>query len=71
MEINGKGILIVDCNGTMNYLTYKDKKDLKELLEKTYAKQGLKDITIVDCENKKLYWVNDNEEYANIIKECY
>lgn len=69
-DIEGKGIMIVNCNGTMNYLTYRDKEELKKILETTYAKQGLRDITLVDCDDKKVYWVTDDEEYANIIKEC-
>lgn len=68
-DIEGKGIIIVDCNGTMNYLVYKNNEELREMVEKVYVRQGLKDITVVDCDYKKVYWVTDDEEYANIIKE--
>lgn len=70
MKLDGKGIIIVNVNGTMNYIQYGNNKELKEIIERFYKKQGLRDITIVDCEDKKLYFIDTEEDYEELIKEC-
>ena len=69
MKLDGKGIIIVNVNGTMNYIQYGNNKELKEIIERFYKKQSLRDITIVDCEDKKLYFIDTNEDYEELIKE--
>lgn len=69
MNITGRGIIILNCNGTMNYFNWKDKDELSDMLSRFYVKQGIRDITIVDCESKHVYWVDDDEDYNNLFKE--
>lgn len=69
MKINEKGIIIVDVNGTMNYIQYSDNKKLKDIIERLYKQIGLRDITIVDCEDKQIYFVDNDEDYKEIVKE--
>ena len=68
MKLDGKGIIIVNVNGTMNYIQYGNNKELKEIIERFYKKQSLRDITIVDCEDKKLYFIDTNEDYEEIFQ---
>lgn len=67
-KFDGKGVLFVNVNGTDNALTYKNNEELKELTTRVYKKQGLKDITIVDCEDKMIYYVIDDEDYKNVME---
>lgn len=64
----GKGVLMVNVNGTENYLSYKDNNDLKELLERVFIKQGLKPIKVVDFEERSFIFIDDQEDYENIMK---
>ena len=67
-KFDGKGVLFVNANGTDNALTYKNNEELKELTTRVYKKQGLKDITIVDCEDKMIYYVIDDDDYKNVME---
>lgn len=67
-KFDGKGVLFVNVNGTDNVLTYKNNEELKELTTRVYKKQGLKDITIVDCEDKMIYYVIDDDDYKNVME---
>ena len=69
MDITGRGIIILNCNGTMNYFCWKDKYELSDMLSKFYVKQGIRDITVIDCKSKNVYWVEDDEDFENIFYE--
>ena len=61
MEMKGKGLIILDVNGTtQNYFPYKDNEEMKELVEKFYKIQEVKDIIIVDYQEQKVYFANSN-----------
>lgn len=63
-----KGVLMVNVNGTENYLSYKDNNDLKVLLERVFVKQGLKPIKVVDFEERRFIFIDDQNDYENIMK---
>lgn len=62
MKIEGKGVVIVNVNGTYNYFTYHDEKELKEMIDRFTKGQHLSDITIVDIEDKELIFFEDFDE---------
>ena len=68
MNLTGRGVIIVKVNDTFNYLNYKDYKELKEMVSKLHKIQKLDDITIVDCEDKKLMFVDHEIDYNNIMR---
>ena len=68
MKITGKGVIIVKVNETFNYFNYENNEELKKLISRFYKVQNLNDITIVDCEDKEVIFVDTEEDYKNLIK---
>lgn len=69
MKIEGKGIIIVNVNGTtINYFPYEDNKELKDIVKRFYKIQNLKDITIIDCQQQMIYFVDGDKEYKTIME---
>lgn len=68
MKITGKGVIIVKVNETFNYFNYENNEELKELISRFYKVQNINDITIVDCEDKEVIFVDTEEDYKNLIK---
>lgn len=66
MGINGRGLIILNAGSTQNFFSYQDNKELKEMIERFYKKQGIKDIIIVDCQEKIVRFVDDDEDYQII-----
>ncbi len=70
MKIDGKGVVIVNANGTYNYFTYHDEKELKEMIDRFTKGQHLSDITVVDIEDKELIFFEDfNERFGGDYNE--
>lgn len=66
MEMKGKGLIILNAGSTQNFFTYQDNEELKKLITRFYKKQGIKGIIIVDCEEKIVRFVDDDEDYQMI-----
>lgn len=66
MEINGRGLIILNAGSTQNFFSYQNNKELKEMIERFYKKQGIKGIIIVDCQEKNVRFVDDDEDYQII-----
>ena len=66
MQITGKGIIIVKVNDTFNYFYYKDNNELIKLVSRFYKIQKLNDITIVDCEDKELLFIDTDSDLEKL-----
>lgn len=66
MQITGKGIIIVKVNDTFNYFNYKDNNELIKLVSRFYKIQKLNDITIVDCEDKELLFIDTDSDLEKL-----
>ena len=69
MKIDGKGLIIMNVHGTMNYFSFKDNEELHNMLWRFYKQQGIRDITVIDCESKNVYFVDDDYSYDIIMSE--